>query len=1576
MLIALMFSSVPASATPDTQKVKDATAIWNAAIEPGITPALPRKYKVVKRAQKTGNVQRGTISAVPDGLFSATEVVPGTNMSAMILDKLKVSEQVTPETTALFGETIDLNTGSMSLQQVDISIPGNFNIPVEFRRIYKGGSYSFYSNLSLGEWNIGIPSISTTVIYDPITSNRYSGNWGSGAMCSGALNPGIFGAGPTSLIAPGDYWSGETLDIPGVISEKVQVNSNGRFIKNWKFSCITITAFGGTMEGLRAKSPEGSVYEFAEPKLIPTTPMTAANGYGLEELVPKFHAFLLLSKITDRFGNTVHYNYTDGKLTSISSSDDRNIVIEYETNPYQKARVKTVTANGHSWKYRYRDANHPNNNDSLTEVERPDGRKWQFNLQSAADIPSFHLKATERDYFYNLVSNGETNDSVLVNITERQCIDLPAGVGRSGYLIHPNGARLDLTFGGLRFGRTQVPNVLSNYRYIIHANDLCFVANSIISKTLSGPGLPAMTWQYNYSQNKGAWANTINGERDVGERLTGLAAIPDGYDALDLRSTGITTPDGAKTVHIFSRRWDHTDGQEVGTEYYDTNGTTLLRRIERKFAFKATGGSVEMTSFTGNELGTPYFVDNPAPHENYINKTSEQVFSYAGGVLADTYTTAFPKDDYNIYGLPTKTVESNSLGFPERTTTTTYYHDTANWVLNQETNRQISQSGKSYSERSASYYAATAAEKSLLKTESRNGQLFVYSHQYHADGTLKKTTYAMTSIWVEFGDYKRGKPQSITLPNRYDNGSFTVGLGMNNSGTIAWATDLNGNRTDYRYDSLNRLTLIDPQDSRWLNTSISYDADSDGTGALQQNITRGNYHKTITLDALMQPMLSKEWDSNNETDTVRFINQRFNAYGKTTFTSVPSSSSSENYGSATVYDGLQRVSSQTNTVNGDLSFNYGSNNSITVTNGKGGSTTTQYLAYGSPATELAKQISQPEGVTTTINYNEANLPETITQGGITEERRYDSAMRLCLQKRPETGIKVMAYNTLGQVTSYAEGLSNVGSGCPAPSAYPSSRVHQIYDRMGDPRITQYPDRTLTKTLDRQGNLTELWTGNNLWTYDYNSLNQPDMQKLQLDTKTYIIDLAYNNHGHLQSKTYGGSILNYEPNALGQPTKVEDNQTYASNVLYHPNGQLKSYSYGNGLSFNQTLDTEFRPYERQVKSGSSLLSAQRYHYDNNDNLDTITDLVASSQSISLTFDGLDRLATASGVWGSGSFGYDSLGNINNKVLGTQNLVYSYDVGSNRLNTVTGGYSFSYDDRGNVINNGKRAFQYNRSNQLTSSGTISYLYDGHGRRVKKTGSSNSYSVYDLSGTLLLTDGPNGQMRYIHLGKELIAKTGAAPALEDKPGYTGHVEDKDLSLTYMQQRYYDPVIGRFYSNDPVDAFEHMKTENGAHGFNRYAYANNNPYKFTDPTGMSSYNPQRMAVDMARSPGEAKANHASYTTARSGSDTTKIVAGTALSATGNLVAGTIMLGEGLTGESLVEQGALAFDIEPELASNIALTFDILGGLKGFAEGIAKIGANFGPESVDKMAEGAVETAAQGAVLGNDMDNSREEKR
>ena len=54
--------------------------------------------------------------------------------------------------------------------------------------------------------------------------------------------------------------------------------------------------------------------------------------------------------------------------------------------------------------------------------------------------------------------------------------------------------------------------------------------------------------------------------------------------------------------------------------------------------------------------------------------------------------------------------------------------------------------------------------------------------------------------------------------------------------------------------------------------------------------------------------------------------------------------------------------------------------------------------------------------------------------------------------------------------------------------------------------------------------------------------------------------------------------------------------------------------------------------------------------------------------------------------------------------------------------------------------------------------------------------------------------------------------------------------VNLSYFGARYYDPSIGRFMGVDP-EGFN----PNSVHSFNRYAYGNNNPYKYVDPDGHS---------------------------------------------------------------------------------------------------------------------------------------------
>ena len=80
---------------------------------------------------------------------------------------------------------------------------------------------------------------------------------------------------------------------------------------------------------------------------------------------------------------------------------------------------------------------------------------------------------------------------------------------------------------------------------------------------------------------------------------------------------------------------------------------------------------------------------------------------------------------------------------------------------------------------------------------------------------------------------------------------------------------------------------------------------------------------------------------------------------------------------------------------------------------------------------------------------------------------------------------------------------------------------------------------------------------------------------------------------------------------------------------------------------------------------------------------------------------------------------------------------------------------------------------------------------------------------------------------VGDDVFSTEGCGIVGEER-GFTSHTVDYDTDLTYMQQRYYDPTIGRFLSVDPVG----IRTEQ-VPSLNRYGYAYNNPLRYTDPTG-----------------------------------------------------------------------------------------------------------------------------------------------
>lgn len=401
---------------------------------------------------------------------------------------------------------------------------------------------------------------------------------------------------------------------------------------------------------------------------------------------------------------------------------------------------------------------------------------------------------------------------------------------------------------------------------------------------------------------------------------------------------------------------------------------------------------------------------------------------------------------------------------------------------------------------------------------------------------------------------------------------------------------------------------------------------------------------------------------------------------------------------------------------------------------------------------------------------------------------------------------------------------------------------------------------------------------NTYTYNKRRLLVSESQSQTAGSAVWSFGYTYNSNGHLASLVYpAGLTVDYLPNALGQPTKAG---SFATDVTYHPSGAMKSFTYGNGLIHTMIQNTRQLP-ERSTDSGGVLDLV--YAYDPNGNVASVTDqTVAARQTRSMRYDGRDRLLTTISPMypGGATYAYDVLDNLSQVKVAGRDHRYQYDA-NNRLASATNGpggpsvLSFGYDVRGNLNNKNGSPFVFDQGNRLrTAQGTHTYRYDAWGRRVRTASSAGMlYEMYSQDGKLLWQRDEliNARFQYVYLngsvvavrkrpawadteeliywhtdalGSQIAATVGTTvvQTTEHEPfglmlnrsnnnrmGYSGHVMDQSTGLIYMQQRYYDPTIGRFLSVDPVSALDNGDMRH----FNRYAYAYDNPYKFTDPDG-----------------------------------------------------------------------------------------------------------------------------------------------
>ena len=155
---------------------------------------------------------------------------------------------------------------------------------------------------------------------------------------------------------------------------------------------------------------------------------------------------------------------------------------------------------------------------------------------------------------------------------------------------------------------------------------------------------------------------------------------------------------------------------------------------------------------------------------------------------------------------------------------------------------------------------------------------------------------------------------------------------------------------------------------------------------------------------------------------------------------------------------------------------------------------------------------------------------------------------------------------------------------------------------------------------------------------------------------------------------------------------------------------------------------------------------------------------------------------------------------------------------------------YDAEGlrfELLENGKRTrFVYHQGELLHEEGgdeNQSSYHLGAGIEALRRDGENYYYHQDEQLSTAFITGSNGSIQNSYQYDAFGVELKKTEQLSNRIRYTGQQYDSLMEQYYLRARYYNPVLGRFMQEDVYQG----------DGLNLYAYCDNNPVTYYDPTG-----------------------------------------------------------------------------------------------------------------------------------------------
>ena len=499
----------------------------------------------------------------------------------------------------------------------------------------------------------------------------------------------------------------------------------------------------------------------------------------------------------------------------------------------------------------------------------------------------------------------------------------------------------------------------------------------------------------------------------------------------------------------------------------------------------------------------------------------------------------------------------------------------------------------------------------------------------------------------------------------------------------------------------------------------------------------------------------------------------------------------------------------------------------------------------------------------TITYGYESLPPTglgrlasmTDQLQKTETYQYDAYNNIEYvtdRKGQRTHYEYTALNQLSKVTYEADGSTT------ELVYYPSGKVQTITDSIsGTLSYDYYNDGCTSCSSGKTGKLKSETNPLGTVSYEYDKIGRKT--KMTVDGQP---DVIY-SYPHVFPRR---QEIQTTINGVSKTFVLQADQLGRSDTLTFPNGVTTKYALYDNASRLKTL--------KHLDPLQNVLESIGYTYDENGNRtrvdrQTSVTLPMPTNVSGITPDAANRIPSFNG----GNVSHDYNGNMTSWTFSCGGInrtqTYSWDV-RGRLVGISGykpdctstplSASFKYDALGRRI-------------EKTINGrTIKYLYDGYDivqeiengsptvnyirtlnideplARIELTATPNRVRYYhtDALGNIIGLSNESGQMVTTYAYDAFGDVTVSGEPSDNPFQYTGR-ENDGTGLYYYRARYYNPMMQRFISEDPirlkggdinffsyVDSVGKPVTET-----NLYMYAQNNPINRVDPTGEVSIGP-----------------------------------------------------------------------------------------------------------------------------------------